>query len=362
MEARSLGRKIPDANPVLARPIRNPVSYSYRAYGLELNSSSPIRALQHAPSESEKLDLQFEDGCEPDWVRALLSLPGKILIRRQPVEGDLDPAFVLTEYGQGEGFELAYSDETRFVVDGAAQHIWGTCRPPVTPEEREVYLLGPVMGFLFRRRQMTCLHSSAVELRGRAICFCGEAGFGKSTTAAALALNGVPVVAEDIVVLEEMPDRFQAVPGYPRVCLWPESVQMLLGREDALPLIAEGWEKRYLPLDGKRAKFATGKLPLGAVYLFADRADDPGAPRIEKLSPREGLLQLVQNTYMNWLLSREQRAAEFKTLCRLVQQVPVRCIVAHSRPEKLTQLCELLVQDAGEILVSGKDCSESVCR
>ena len=67
------------------------------------------------------------------------------------------------------------------------------------------------------------------------------------------------------------------------------------------------------------------------------------APRVEKLSPREALLLLVENTYMNWLLSREQRAAEFETLCRVVEQVPVRRIVAHTQPEKLSQLCDLIV-------------------
>jgi hypothetical protein len=299
--------------------------------------------------------LRFEGGPEPGWVRALLSLPEKVLTRRPTPKGDLDPAFVLTQFGQEEGFELAYSDGTRFVVDSAAQRVWGSCQPPVTPEELEVYFLGPVMGFLFRRRHITCLHSSSVELRGHAICLCGDTGLGKSTTAAALALRGYPIVAEDIVALEEAGERFLAVPGYPRVCLWPESVQMLLGSEDALPLIAEGWEKRYLPLDGQRAKLAAGKLPLGLVYLFADRVEEADAPRIEELTPRDALLLLVKNTYMNWLLDREQRAAEFETLGRLVQQVPVRRIVAHARPEKLSELCELLVRDAGEVLGSAKN-------
>lgn len=330
------------------------MSYSYRAYGLEVNSSSPIRALEFAASHSEKFDLRFESGPEPDWVRFLLSLPGKIVTRRQPPAEDLDPAFILTQYGQEEGYELAYSDGTRFVVDGAAQRVWGTCRPPVTHEELEVFLLGPVMGFLFRRRQITCLHSSGFELHGQAVCLCGETGLGKSTTAAALALRGLPVVAEDIVALEEAKGHFLAVPGYPRVCLWPESVQMLLGSEEVLPLIAAGWEKRYLPLDGQRAKFAGGALPLGVVYLFADRVEDAGAPRIEKLSRREALLLLVENTYMNWLLNREQRAAEFETLGRLVEQVPVRRIVAHASAEKCPELCELILQDAGEILALRK--------
>jgi hypothetical protein len=195
-----------------------------------------------------------------------------------------------------------------------------------------------------------CLHASGVEIQRHAVCFCGDAGYGKSTTAAALALRGLPVLAEDIVALGENGGEFQAVPGYPRVCLWPESVHMLLGRDDALPQLTPVWEKRYLELDGKRARFSQAKLPLGVLYLFAPRAGNQDVPRIEKLSPREGLLELVQNTYMNWVLDREQRAKEFDTLCRLVQRVPVRRIVPHSKPEKLAVLCDLILRDASTVL------------
>jgi len=59
---------------------------------------------------------------------------------------------------------------------------------------------------------------------------------------------------------------------------------------------------------------------------------------------------LVQNTYMNWVLNREQRAREFDALCRLVQRVPVRRIVPHSKPDKLTGLCDLILRDASAIL------------
>jgi hypothetical protein len=53
---------------------------------------------------------------------------------------------------------------------------------------------------------------------------------------------------------------------------------------------------------------------------------------------------------MNWVLDREQRANEFNALCRLVQQVPVRRIVPHAKPEKIAGLCELILQDAPAVL------------
>ena len=326
------------------------MSYSYRAYGLGVDSSCHISGLVSTSAQFRRHNLSFEDGPEPDWVRALLTLPGRILSRRSEPPGSPDPSFLLTQFGEAGGFQLSYSDGTRFVVDGTAEHVWGTYQPPLTADDMATYFLGPVMGFVLRRRNIACLHASAVEIRGRAVCFCGDAGCGKSTTAAALALRGHPVLAEDIVALEESGGEFRAVPGHPRVCLWPESVSMLFGHADALPQITPAWEKHYLELDGARAKFSPAKLPLGVVYLIAPRSSEENTPRVEKLSSREALLGLVQNTYMNWVLGREQRANEFDTLSRLVQQIPVRRIVPHAKPEKIVSLCELILQDAASVL------------
>jgi hypothetical protein len=329
-----------------------PLSYSYRVYGLGINSSIRIAGLQPAPLQQGEIALQFESGPEPDWARELLGLPARVLSHQSEPPRSADPSFILTKQGEREGFQLSYSDGTCFLVDGVAGRVWGTCQPPLTAEDMATYFLGPVLGFVLRRRNIACLHASGVEIQGHAVCFCGDAGYGKSTTAAALALRGLPVLAEDIVALEESGGEFRAMPGYPRVCLWPESVSMLLGRDDALPQLTPVWEKRYLELDGQPAKFVPTKLPLGVLYLFAPRSSEESAPRVEKLSSREALLELVQNTYMNWVLDREQRAKEFDTLCRLVQQVTVRRIVAHSKPEKIASLCDLILQDACAILSS----------
>jgi hypothetical protein len=84
------------------------------------------------------------------------------------------------------------------------------------------------------------------------------------------------------------------------------------------------------------------KLRLGLIYILAPRSDAADAPRVEPLRPKDSLLELVQNTYMNWLLNREQRAEEFNVLGNLVQQVPVCRLVPHRDPRKIPKLCELI--------------------
>jgi len=254
---------------------------------------------------------------------------------------------------------LAYGNEARFLVDGAAERIWGTCPPPLTNEDMATYLLGPVMGFVLRRRSILALHASAVRIGGQAVALCGESQSGKSTTAAALALQGIPVLCEDITPLIEEHGSFQAEPGYPRVCLWPDAVEKLFGRQDALPRLTPSWDKYFLPLDGDNARFEEQRQVLGAVYLFAPRVAEADAPRIETMSAREALLGLVQNTYMNWLLDRSQRAGEFEALSKLVKQVPVRRIIPHVDPGRIGALCELIVADA-ERLSAGCESAASV--
>ena len=82
------------------------------------------------------------------------------------------------------------------------------------------------------------------------------------------------------------------------------------------------------------------------IYLFGERSAGENAPRIEELRLQEALLELVQNTYMNWLLDRAQRATKFEHLGKLVAQVRVCRIFAHEDAERIGALCELIIADA----------------
>jgi hypothetical protein len=325
------------------------VPLRYRIYGLNLSCDIPIPGLIENSDADCPIDVSVEFGAPPQWVEEALLLPSEILRTIPACEETGDPAFILTSLGEGQFFVLAYSDGTRFVVNEAANRIWGAAGESQTIEDLSTYFLGPVMGYVLRRRGITALHASALCVDGKAVAFTGAAGAGKSTTAAALALRGLPVLCEDIAALEETDGGFAVEPGYPRVCLWPESVKMLMGHVHALPRIAPDWEKCYLQLDGARGRLENEKQPLGAVYILAPRKAE-NAPRIEEVGSREVLLELVQNTYMNWLLDRGQRAQEFELLSRLVSQVPVRRVVPHSDPSRIGALSELIVADATRLL------------
>lgn len=294
-------------------------------------------------------DIYVEIGPEPPWVLEALDNPSETLRTLPACEETHDPAFVLSSLGSGQFFQLYYSDGCRFVIDAATARIWGSPGPSQDMHDLAPYFLGPIMGYLLRRRGVTALHASAIAVDGKAVVFIGAAGAGKSTTAAALALRGIPVLCEDIAAIDESAQGFSIQSGYSRVCLWPESVEILAGHPDALPRIARNWEKCYLALDGTRARLDTRMRRLGAIYLLAPR-ERRNAPRIEEVSVREALLELVQNTYMNWLLDRGQRAEEFELLSRLISRISVRRIVPHADPAAIGALCELILTDAQGLL------------
>lgn len=319
------------------------MTYFYRAYGLTLTSDTKIEGLGRESSNCTQSDVALTVGREPDWVAAhLSSLPGHA--RPNSIERP-ESGLTVTSFEVAKCFDLAYADGTRFVVQGRGSRIWGTYPPPLTVADLSTYIVGPIMGFILRLRGVTALHASSVCIGGRAVVLCGESEAGKSTTAAALALNGSSVLAEDISAIREENGELYVEPGYPRVCLWPDAVEKLFGSAEALPQLTPAWEKRFLPLE-ERGRFEAERRPVGAVYLMAPRVEDANTPRIEDLSKREAVVELVQNTYMNWLLDRKQRGAELDLLAKVVSKVPVKRIVPHKDLASISALCDLIIADA----------------
>ncbi|MBZ5526984.1 MAG: serine/threonine protein kinase [Acidobacteriia bacterium] len=250
-------------------------------------------------------------------------------------------------------FGFWYSDGAKFAVSREGCEIWADWPDGYTLEDACTYLVGPVLAFALRLRGATCLHASAIEVDGLAIALVGAPGAGKSTTAAAFALAGFPVLSDDIVVLSETNGRLFVQPGYPRVNVWPDSARALTGSAAALPLITPTWGKHFLPLGQNGLRFAGRPLPLGAVYLLAERQPELAAPVVEEISGSEAMVTLAANTYQNYLLDAEMRRKDFELFERLAKALPVRRI---RRPDDISALassCEAIAADARRMLARG---------
>ena len=316
---------------------------AYSIYGLRLAANSPIPGLAHTP-----------DGRDPDtevWFqrpRPLGHLDGRAFpwgLDNDHLGEESQPTLMLWRSLDGSWLRLLYCDGTEFTIQCDGTAVWATWPDPLTLEDASVYLLGPVLGVVLRLKGITSLHASAFAIGSRAVALLGPGGAGKSTTAAAFARLGYPLVSEDVLALTDLGHRFVVRPGYPSLRLWPASVEMLFRSREALPPLTPNWDKRHLDLAEQGYRFQPEPLPLAAIYLLADRRSDASAPLLSAIPPRESLTALIGNTYASYATDARMQASDFDVLSRLVATVPMRRVNPHADPSHLSKLCDLIVDD-----------------
>jgi hypothetical protein len=193
-----------------------------------------------------------------------------------------------------------------------------------------------------------CLHASAIVIDGRAVVLAGPRGSGKSTTAAAFAARGMPVLSDDLVALSPCGEAFLVQPGYRLLRLWPDVSEALCGRADALPLLTPNWDKRFLALSEQT--FAPAPAPLSLIYLFDQARAGEEAPFIEPVSPRDALIGLITNSRSHAPLNSSLLANEYRILGRVRQAVTIRRLVPHERLDRLQHLCDVVEQDVHAVV------------
>jgi hypothetical protein len=337
------------ADPV--RPHDGPseklVTAPYVLYGLQLAANTSLPGLPER-HDADPLDLRI-------WLKDLSTLPSpfpdsvEVFHTSSTLTAEGEPNLRAGIFPDGKCLAFLYGDGPRFAIDRRGREVWADWPEDYTLEDACTYLFGPVMGFVLRLRGTVCLHASAVGVDDRAIALVGQPGAGKSTTAAAFACCGFPVLSDDVVALADKGSQFLVQPGYPRINLWPDSVCRLFGSENALARITPTWDKRYLPLGQSGHHFASNSLPLGVVYLLDGRDKRLTSPIIEEVSGEEAFMALVANTYVNYLLDQNMRRTEFDVLSRIVSGIPVRRVRAPEEPSAVFGLCEAIAADARRV-------------
>jgi hypothetical protein len=242
-------------------------------------------------------------------------------------------------------YRFEYIDGAIFEIDKCGIEIVSTSGAQLSPSDLYPYLVGSILGFVLRLRDILALHASCVSIDEDAVALTGPCGIGKSTLAAAFARDGRAVLSDDIVALTTQGSGgFLAHSGYPRLNLWPRSVEMLFGKAETLPLISTDSEKRFLQLGGG-FQFAVGGSPLRAIYVVEDDHESARPSRIETLSKRDALLKLVANTYANHLLNAPQRRQEFEVLTSLASSVPVRRLRVRHDGQNPSSICNEIAND-----------------
>jgi hypothetical protein len=313
----------------------------YSVYGLCLDADLPLPGL-----------IPCDDDRAPDVVFRLQVITAKddrgarteetLFYQSDWLDEFGEPGLEIHRSAADRSFRLHYNDGVEFVIhpDG---HVLARTPAALTLADVSTYLTGPVLGFLLRMRGVVSLHASAIEIGGIAVAFVGEAGAGKSTTAAMFARLGCNVITEDVAALTDADGRFMVRSGYADVALCPDAVRWLFGSPDALPERNSGLEKRRLDLAATGA-FAGRSVPLGAVYLLADRGG-PHAPCVSPVSTGEAMVRLLGNIYGNRMFHEQLRVHELDVIHRIVGTVPVRAATAGADGDLLERFCEVILDD-----------------
>jgi hypothetical protein len=304
----------------------------YALYGLVVRCNRALDDLDAAPAGA-RVDVEITlGGARRDpalWHEAMPHY-------RWPDEPGTPPS-VEVRRDATQGFWFRYDDGTEFLLDHDATVIEASWADASTLEDTATYLLGPVLGFALRLRGVLAFHASAVLIEGRAVVLVGPSGAGKSTTAAAFATAGVPVLADDVVAVRVVDGVTLAYPSYRLLRLWDESERILFGTSGQLPLLTPTWDKRALPL-GREHPFHELPAPLGDLFLLAPRSEDPRAPNVEPLRRGEAFMQLVANTYANYLLDDTMRGDEMRALDAVLRGRRIQRLVPHADPSRLDAL------------------------
>lgn len=141
-------------------------------------------------------------------------------------DADPDPAlFEETAFAAGT---LRFSIENvgEWAISGG-NRIAVTPAPGVLAEELALFTTGSAWGALGYQRGLAMWHGSAVRRGGRTVLFCGDAGEGKSTMAAAMIAGGATLVSDDLSRIDSTVDGALIHPSSDRVKLWHEAIAHL---------------------------------------------------------------------------------------------------------------------------------------
>ena len=199
------------------------------------------------------------------------------------------------------------------------------------------WILGAAIGVLLHQRGLLVLHASAVDMGGTAVVFLGNAGWGKSTTAAALHARGRGVIADDVVALALQNEGDPIVlPAFPRLKLWPQVVASLGQDPEDLARVCPGEDKRvYRVAEG----FSQVPVPLGRIYVLGGGT----CAQIEPLGFKEAFIQLVRHSYAVHLLNATGTVSRhFRQCAALAGCVPASRLKRRQSLASLSDLARLV--------------------
>jgi hypothetical protein len=232
------------------------------------------------------------------------------------------PALSLARATDG-GYLLHFPDLADFFIDGDGRQIKSRSAPGTNDATLRHLLLDQVLPRVIAHRGRVVLHAASVRIRGRVIAIAGTTGAGKSTLAASFLIAGHPLLSDDGLLLDPGQSGTVAQPTYPSLRLWPQTVERLFAEAPRMELMAHYSAKRRLMMNPD-AKACLEPAPLAGLYVLAPRAPaDTSGITMTRLSPADGCMAIVSNTFQLDVTDRARTASLLAAASLTAQQIPI---------------------------------------
>ncbi|WP_188515605.1 hypothetical protein [Blastomonas aquatica] len=293
------------------------MSWFYRAYDLTIESEFELEELQ---------------SCAPPGLHA-----AHVSIRSGSIDktvlSALNPLHPQVSVGPGTLWLNIPGVAVYAVLDG--HEVLIQPYPGADPGGIKLFLLGTCIGAILWQRGFTVLHGNAVRIGDGVMVCVGHSGAGKSTLAAEFIRRGFPVIADDVVAVDQ---NANAVQGIPRIKLWQESLDHFDLDNSNLTRLRSGEDKFSVKFE---AVNDAARLPVK--WIFVLEAGDCDYPHIEAIRAMEALPLLVEHSYRLELVSGfDLRGSHFLNCTQIASQAVVAKVIRPRSGFLLTQLYDVV--------------------
>lgn len=318
------------------------MGFDYRIYGLDINSSKEISLLPASVNTDNDISIY--------WTTDKSNTPFDSLkwerFTNKGLENRRKLHVFTAETSDGIYYNLNYFTDTGsllFILSPKQDEIWIVYEENEQMQNIESILVGPALGAILRLKGVVCLHSSVININGRAAAFIGRKRAGKSTMVAAFVKNGYNAVADDVAALAINENTYQVVPGYPKVRLRPQSLAAIhKGRPEDYQQVYTNRDSRYTDI---MDSFEASSLPLGAIYVLNPMSEIGNIPQIEPLNATQKMIEVMQHSFAGYILNAELKKQEFSFIANLIKQIPIRKINFEHDLNLLDTNCVEIVKD-----------------
>ena len=257
--------------------------------------------------------------------------------------GDISISLAQTD----KGFLLRFPSLADFAISEDGNNIDAWQVPETDAETLRHLLLDQVMPRVLAHRGSLVLHASALNMEGRAIAFVGDTGQGKSTLAASLHLAGYPLLTDDGLLVQVEEACLKALPCYPGLRLWPQSVTALFKELPPCEAKASYSEKNRVILTSDN-EIAPLELAVLFVLEEPDSSNGEDTVKVVPLSQREACMALICNSFKLDVTNHNQAKKLFAAASAVAKQLPVFSLSYPRDFSCLPAVHEVILQQCSE--------------